>query len=71
MCGRYTQTKELAVLEDRFGLKPGGAELKPRYNLAPRPGCGDSDRPTAQAGYDALGPGAPLGQGFQRCFTRP
>ena len=40
MCGRYTQTKDSAILKDRFGLEPGGAdlggaELRPRFNLAP------------------------------------
>ena len=35
MCGRYTQTKDLAVLSERFGLETGGPELRPRYNLAP------------------------------------
>jgi len=35
VCGRFTQTKELAALEKRFGLEPGGPQLRPRYNLAP------------------------------------
>ncbi|MGD9124593.1 MAG: SOS response-associated peptidase [Desulfarculaceae bacterium] len=35
MCGRFTQGQEMAVLEKRFELEPGGLELKPRYNLAP------------------------------------
>jgi len=35
MCGRFTQTKELADLNERFGLTPAGPQVRPRYNLAP------------------------------------
>lgn len=35
MCGRYTQTADLATLRRRFGFSSAPAEFKPRYNLAP------------------------------------
>jgi putative SOS response-associated peptidase YedK len=35
MCGRFIQSSETAVLEKRFGLRPGGPVLEPCYNLAP------------------------------------
>ncbi len=35
MCGRYTQTASLEKLQERFGFRPPGFELKPRHNIAP------------------------------------
>jgi len=35
MCGRYTQTTELEILQNRFGFFASGITLKPRYNLSP------------------------------------
>lgn len=35
MCGRYTQTATPAELQARFGLRPPGFPVPPRYNLAP------------------------------------
>lgn len=35
MCGRYTETKLVAILRKRFRFRPPGFELVPRYNLAP------------------------------------
>jgi len=35
MCGRYTQTHELAVLEEYFGFSAPETEISPRYNIAP------------------------------------
>ena len=35
MCGRYTQTRKLYDLVDRFGIEEPDFDLAPRYNLAP------------------------------------
>ncbi len=35
MCGRYTQTRKLHDLVDRFGIEDPDFDLAPRYNLAP------------------------------------
>ncbi|MFH1034706.1 MAG: SOS response-associated peptidase [Pseudomonadota bacterium] len=35
MCGRYSQTSDLASLDERFGLEASGLVLTPRYNQAP------------------------------------
>lgn len=35
MCGRYSQTLELAVVVKRFSLKPPPFNCKPSYNIAP------------------------------------
>jgi putative SOS response-associated peptidase YedK len=35
MCGRYTETQELAKLQDRFRFGPPTFKVKPRYNIAP------------------------------------
>ena len=35
MCGRYTQTRKLHDLVDRFGIEEPDFDLAPRYNLAP------------------------------------
>ena len=35
MCGRYSQTRELAEVVDRFGLKQPPFSARPSYNIAP------------------------------------
>jgi putative SOS response-associated peptidase YedK len=35
MCGRYTLTRELEVLQPRFRFSGGAIEMHPRYNVAP------------------------------------
>jgi putative SOS response-associated peptidase YedK len=35
MCGRYTQTADIATLQRRFGFADSLIALKPRYNIAP------------------------------------
>lgn len=35
MCGRYTQTKNEAMLRKRFRFDPPGFDVVPRYNIAP------------------------------------
>ena len=36
MPGRFTQTIQLEVLQNRFGFSPSGITLNPRYNITPR-----------------------------------
>jgi putative SOS response-associated peptidase YedK len=35
MCGRYTLTTKLEILQNRFGFAAGGITLELRYNIAP------------------------------------
>lgn len=35
MCGRYTETQELADLAERFGFSAPDTDYSPRYNIAP------------------------------------
>ncbi len=35
MCGRFTQTRELDFLQERFGFPASDINYRPRYNLAP------------------------------------
>ena len=39
MCGRYTLTAGLTILQRRFGFTAEQITLKPRYNLAPSQGA--------------------------------
>ena len=39
MCGRYTLTKDLEVLEIRFGFSAPESSLSPRFNVAPMQYC--------------------------------
>ncbi|MEK7721126.1 MAG: SOS response-associated peptidase family protein, partial [Elusimicrobiota bacterium] len=39
MCGRYSQTMELAEAVKRFGVKPPPFNCKPGYNIAPGTGA--------------------------------
>ena len=36
MPGRFTQTIQLEVLQNRFGFSPSGITFNPRYNITPR-----------------------------------
>ncbi len=35
MCGRYSITQKIEVLQDRFDIGPAGIAVPPRYNIAP------------------------------------
>lgn len=47
MCGRYTLTKSLPEIAERFLVNPAGVEYGPRYNIAP-----SQHAPVLRAGED-------------------
>ena len=68
MCGRFTLTTDPGVVARRFGAPPTqGGGTTPRYNVAPTQTVVTvTDEGDAAPGADALGAGAPLGQGAPR-----